>query len=234
MIALRGVCKTFDGGASYAVRDVNLEIPARTFVAVVGNSGSGKTTLLKTINRLIEPEAGEVCIDGEPVRSVPPHELRRRLDYVFQGVGLFPHLSIAENIGVTPQLAGWPDDAIRARVEELIDLVCLPRAYPTRMRAELSGGQRQRVGIAPALAARPAIVLMDEPHELLAGHADPAVILLSSHGAHDPVLRRALEPLIDRIPIGLMRHADFMVDRRHDKRTPRQAARWLAHAAQLR
>jgi osmoprotectant transport system ATP-binding protein len=175
VIALRGVCKTFNGGASYAVRDVDLEIPARTFVAVVGDSGSGKTTLLKTINRLIEPEAGEVCIDGEPVRSVPPHELRRRIGYVFQEVGLFPHLSIAQNIGITPQLAGWPDDAIRARVEELIDLVCMPRAYLTRMPAELSGGQRQRVGIARALAARPAMVLMDEPF-----------------GALDPVTRDGL------------------------------------------
>ncbi len=175
MIALRGVCKTFDGGASYAVRNVTLEVPARTFVAVVGDSGSGKTTLLKTINRLIEPEAGEVCIDGEPVRSVVPHELRRRIGYVFQGVGLFPHLSIAQNIGITPRLAGWPEEAIRARVEELIDLVRLPRTFLRRMPAELSGGQRQRVGIARALAARPAIVLMDEPF-----------------GALDPVTRDGL------------------------------------------
>ncbi len=163
MIVLDNVSKTFDGGASYAVRRVSLQVPARTFVAVVGDSGSGKTTLLKTINRLIEPEEGEVLIDEERVRGVAPHALRRRIGYVFQGIGLFPHMSIAENIGITPRLVGWPEPEIRARVEELIDLVALPRAYLTRLPAELSGGQRQRIGIARALAARPYIMLMDEP-----------------------------------------------------------------------
>ena len=157
------------------MRRVNLRVPARTFVAIVGDSGSGKTTLLKTINRLIEPEEGEVLIDGEPVRTVAPHTLRRRIGYVFQGIGLFPHMSIAENIGITPRLIGWPQPQIRARVEELIDLVALPRSYLARLPSELSGGQRQRVGIARALAARPYIMLMDEPF-----------------GALDPVTRDAL------------------------------------------
>ncbi len=175
MIALQGVSKTFDGGASYAVREVSLDVPAETFLAVVGDSGSGKTTLLKSINRLIEPDAGEVFIDGEPAHAVPAHSLRRRIGYVFQGIGLFPHMSVAENIGITPRLVGWPQEAIRARVEELIDLVSLPRAYLSRLPAELSGGQRQRVGLARALAARPGILLMDEPF-----------------GALDPVTRDAL------------------------------------------
>ena len=157
------------------MRRVNLRVPARTFVAIVGDSGSGKTTLLKTINRLIEPQEGEVLIDEEPVRTVAPHTLRRRIGYVFQGIGLFPHMSIAENIGITPRLIGWPQPQIRARVEELIDLVALPRSYLARLPSELSGGQRQRVGIARALAARPYIMLMDEPF-----------------GALDPVTRDAL------------------------------------------
>lgn len=175
MIALERVSKSFDGGATHAVRDITLEVTAGTFLAVVGDSGSGKTTLLKTINRLIEPDAGQILIDGEPASAVPAHDLRRRIGYVFQGIGLFPHMSIAENIGITPRLCGWPAETIRARVEELIDLVSLPRAYLVRLPAELSGGQRQRVGLARALAARPGILLMDEPF-----------------GALDPVNREAL------------------------------------------
>lgn len=175
MITLESVSKSFDGGATHAIRDIALEVPTGTFLAVVGDSGSGKTTLLKTINRLIEPDAGQVLIDGEPARAVPAHDLRRRIGYVFQGIGLFPHMSIAENIGITPRLCGWPAAAIRARVAELIDLVSLPRAYLVRLPTELSGGQRQRVGLARALAARPGILLMDEPF-----------------GALDPITRDAL------------------------------------------
>lgn len=193
MIALENVSKTFDGGASFAVRRVSLGVPARTFVAVVGDSGSGKTTLLKTINRLIEPEEGEILIDDEPVRAVAPHALRRRIGYVFQGIGLFPHMSIAENIGITPRLVGWPEPQIRARVEELIDLIALPRAFLTRLPAELSGGQRQRIGIARALAARPHIMLMDEPF-----------------GALDPITRDALGTEYRRLHDG-MRLTTLMV-----------------------
>jgi osmoprotectant transport system ATP-binding protein len=175
MIALERVSKSFDRGASFAVRQVSLEVPAHSFLAVVGESGSGKTTLLKLINRLIEPDEGDISIAGQPANSLPPHTLRRRMGYVFQGIGLFPHMSIAENIGITPRLVGWPEPQIRARVAELLDLVSLPRPYLTRRPAELSGGQRQRVGIARALAARPDIMLMDEPF-----------------GALDPVTRDAL------------------------------------------
>jgi osmoprotectant transport system ATP-binding protein len=175
MIALERVSKSFDGRASFAVRGVSLTVAPRTFIALVGDSGAGKTTLMKMINRLIEPDEGTVTIAGEPVRSIPGHTLRRRIGYVFQSVGLFPHMSIAQNVGITPQLMGWSQSEIRTRVEQLLELVALPRSYLTRMPAELSGGQRQRVGIARALAARPAIMLMDEPF-----------------GALDPVTRDAL------------------------------------------
>jgi osmoprotectant transport system ATP-binding protein len=144
-------------------------------VAVVGDSGSGKTTLLKMINRLVEPDTGSVRVAGEAIGDVPAHGLRRRIGYVFQGIGLFPHMSVAENIGITPRLLGWPEAQIAARVEELIDLVALPRSFLQRMPAALSGGQRQRVGVARALAAKPAIMLMDEPF-----------------GALDPVTRDTL------------------------------------------
>jgi osmoprotectant transport system ATP-binding protein len=163
MISLRKVFKSFGAGRSFAVRDVSLDVAARVFVSIVGDSGSGKTTLLKMINRLVDPDAGSVVVSGRPVDSEAPHSLRRRIGYVFQGIGLFPHLNVAENIGITPRLLGWPDADIRARVEELIDLVSLPRSYLARMPSELSGGQQQRVGVARSLAARPSIMLMDEP-----------------------------------------------------------------------
>jgi osmoprotectant transport system ATP-binding protein len=163
MIAFQGVSKSFDAGRDFAVRDVTFSIPARAFVALVGDSGSGKTTLLKMINRLIEPDRGTVSVDGESVQSVTGFTLRRRIGYVFQGIGLFPHMSVAENIGITPLLLGWSREQIETRTAELIDLVELPRNFLTRMPSELSGGQRQRVGVARALAARPSIMLMDEP-----------------------------------------------------------------------
>jgi osmoprotectant transport system ATP-binding protein len=130
---------------------------------IVGASGSGKTTLLKTINRLQDPDFGAVEIDGRPVGAGPDYQLRRGVGYVFQEVGLFPHLSVAENIGVTPRLLGWERPRIRARTEALIDLVGLPRALLERRPEALSGGQRQRIGLARALAAQPKIMLLDEP-----------------------------------------------------------------------
>jgi osmoprotectant transport system ATP-binding protein len=163
MISLRQVSKSFDGGRTFAVREVTLDIAERVFVAIVGDSGSGKTTLLKMINRLVDADGGCVLVAGKPVGADAPYSLRRRIGYVFQGIGLFPHLNVAENIGITPRLLGWTDADIRARVEELIDLVSLPRSYLGRMPAELSGGQQQRVGVARSLAARPSIMLMDEP-----------------------------------------------------------------------
>ena len=175
MIALAGVCKSFDGGRTEAVSDVTLSVAPRAFVALVGGSGSGKTTLLKTINRLIAPDKGSVSVDGEAVDGLEAHELRRRIGYVFQEIGLFPHLSVGENIAITPKLTGMAKAEREARAAELLDLVSLPRDYAGRRPAALSGGQRQRVGVARALAAKPRIMLMDEPF-----------------GALDPVVRDAL------------------------------------------
>jgi len=172
-IELIGIEKRY--GAQAALAGVSLDVPAGQFVALVGASGSGKTTLLKTINGLIVPDAGLIKVGGEDAAGVPPHLLRRRIGYVFQEVGLFPHLSIAENIVITPKLLGWERARMTARVDELLDLVALPREVATRAPSELSGGQRQRVGVARALAAEPKIMLMDEPF-----------------GALDPLTRDAL------------------------------------------
>jgi osmoprotectant transport system ATP-binding protein len=174
-IGIDGVRKSFDGGTSLAVDDVTLHIETGTFVALVGGSGSGKTTTMKMVNRLIEPDSGTVSVEGEAVDAVYAPELRRRIGYVFQGVGLFPHMTVAENIAITPQLLGWPSAEIAARTVEVLDLVGLPRDFLDRLPGALSGGQRQRIGVARAIAARPAIVLMDEPF-----------------GALDPVTRDTL------------------------------------------
>jgi osmoprotectant transport system ATP-binding protein len=176
LIAFAHVIKNFDGGQVRAVDDVSLEVAAGEFLAIVGSSGSGKTTLLRLANRLIDADAGHITVEGEDVRRVDPIPLRRRIGYVFQSGGLFPHMSVADNIGITPKLQGMPAAEIAARVDELLDLVRLDRAlYRDRFPHELSGGQRQRVGVARALAARPRIVLMDEPF-----------------GALDPLTRDAL------------------------------------------
>jgi len=164
LIAFSHVAKSFDGGHVKAVDDLSLDVAAGEFLAIVGGSGSGKTTLLRLANRLINPDAGTITVAGEDIAGVDPIGLRRRIGYVFQSGGLFPHMSIAGNIGITPRLLGTPKSEIAARVDELLDLVQLDRAqYRDRFPHELSGGQRQRVGVARALAAKPRIVLMDEP-----------------------------------------------------------------------
>ena len=161
VIELRGIGKRY--GAQQALAGVDLVVRPGEFTALVGGSGSGKTTLLKTINRLVTPDEGEVHVEGQAASAQPPHVLRRKIGYVFQEVGLFPHLSVAENIAITPKLLGWAADRIAARVRTLLELVALPPEVADRAPAELSGGQRQRVGVARALAAEPAIMLMDEP-----------------------------------------------------------------------
>src|SRR5580700_4548104 len=129
LIELDKVAKSFDGGRSHALNDVSLRIEAGGFIALVGTSGSGKTTALKMINRLAEPDRGEVRFDGAAVDSLDAPTLRRRIGYVFQGIGLFPHMTIAENIAITPRLLGWPKPDIAARIAELLDLVELPHHY---------------------------------------------------------------------------------------------------------
>ncbi|PVM87323.1 ATP-binding cassette domain-containing protein [Caulobacter endophyticus] len=179
-IALEQVGKTHDG--AIALQGVDLSIGRGQFVALVGGSGAGKTTLLKTINALAPPSSGLVRIDGEAVNALDGPALRRRIGYVFQEIGLFPHMTVAENIGVVPALLGWGRDEIAARVDELLDLVDLPRAVAGRRPSALSGGQRQRVGVARALAGRPSILLMDEPF-----------------GALDPITRQALGDDVRRL-----------------------------------
>jgi osmoprotectant transport system ATP-binding protein len=180
LIAFAHVGKSFGGGRGakpvLAVDDVSLDVAEGELLAVVGGSGSGKTTLLRLANRLIEADAGHISVEGQDVRAADPFRLRRRIGYVFQSGGLFPHMSVADNISITPKLLGTPAAEIAARVDELLDLVRLERArHRDRLPHQLSGGERQRVGVARALAAHPRIVLMDEPF-----------------GALDPLTRDAL------------------------------------------
>jgi osmoprotectant transport system ATP-binding protein len=164
MIALDRVSMSYAGASAAAVRDISLAVPKGTFFVLIGESGCGKTTTLHLMNRLIEPNAGRILVDGTDIQSVDPVLLRRGMGFIFQAIGLFPHLTVAENIGITPRLLRWPKPRIDGRVDELLDLVRLPvAAYRDRLPASLSGGQRQRVGLARALAARPSIMLMDEP-----------------------------------------------------------------------
>ncbi len=180
LITLDDIGKTYDGAP--VLTGASLSIARGQFVALVGGSGAGKTTLLKTINALIVPTTGRVLIGGEDVAGQPGPALRRRIGYVFQEVGLFPHMTVAQNVGITPSLLDWPAETIAARVDTLLDLVGLPRDIAMRLPAELSGGQRQRVGVARALAAEPSILLMDEPF-----------------GALDPVTRVALAHDVRRL-----------------------------------
>jgi osmoprotectant transport system ATP-binding protein len=169
MIALRAVSKKYPGGVT-AVDRLSFEVAPGETVALLGASGCGKTTTLKMINRLVEASAGEIEVDGSDVRAIDPVGLRRRIGYVFQGVGLFPHWTVAENIGAVPALLGWDRGRIGARVDALLELVGLPDAgIRDRLPGELSGGQQQRVGVARALAAEARVLLMDEPF----GAVDP-------------------------------------------------------------
>ena len=176
-VEFRHVVKRFGSQGPPAVNDLSLLIPPGNICVLVGPSGCGKTTTLRMVNRLIEPSGGQILIDGQDVMAVEPTALRRRIGYVIQQVGLFPHQTIAANIATVPRLLKWPDERIRRRVDELLALIGLdPGRVRDRYPAELSGGERQRVGVARALAAEPPVMLMDEPF-----------------GAVDPIARTRLQ-----------------------------------------
>lgn len=177
MIELQSVCKSYDGGSTWAVADTSLKVERGELLGLIGESGCGKTTTLKMINRLEEPSGGAVLVGGENVLAQDPQQLRRNIGYVFQGIGLFPHYSIAENVAAVPRLLGWDEERIQRRCVETLQMVNLPLAeFGERSPDQLSGGQQQRVGVARALAAEPDVVLMDEPF-----------------GALDPVTRAELQ-----------------------------------------
>jgi osmoprotectant transport system ATP-binding protein len=177
MIELERVSKAFPGAKHYAVDRLSLAVPSGHTCVLIGPSGCGKTTTVRLINRLIEPTSGRILVGGEDVMTVDPVSLRRRIGYVIQQVGLFPHMTVAQNVATVPRLLGWPKARIAARVEEMLRLVGLdPAEFMKRHPRHLSGGQRQRVGVARALAADPPVMLMDEPF-----------------GAVDPVIRARLQ-----------------------------------------
>ena len=172
MIRLEGVTKLFPGQTRPAVESIDLEVPDGETCALIGASGCGKTTTLRMINRLIEPTSGRIVVGGQDVTRADPVLLRRHIGYVIQGVGLFPHKSIADNVATVPRLLGWEERRVTARTDEMLALVGLdPATFRGRRPASLSGGQRQRVGVARALAADPPVMLMDEPF----GAVDPVV-----------------------------------------------------------
>jgi osmoprotectant transport system ATP-binding protein len=176
MIVLDHLTKRYDAGPA-AVTDLSLEVVSGEVCVLIGPSGCGKSTTLRMINRLIEPTSGRIWLEGEDVTAVNPVELRRRIGYVIQHIGLFPHLTVADNVATVPRLLGWDKARIGRRVEELLDLVGLdPAQFADRWPGELSGGQQQRVGVARALGADPPVLLMDEPF-----------------GAIDPITRHRLQ-----------------------------------------
>jgi osmoprotectant transport system ATP-binding protein len=182
-ILLDGVTKRYDAQSEPAVDNITMEIPAGEIVMLVGPSGCGKTTTMKMINRLIEPTSGRILIGDDDVTQRDPDQLRRHIGYVIQGAGLFPHLTVGDNIAIVPRLLKWDKKRISARIDELLDLVSLdPGQYRDRYPRELSGGQQQRVGVARALAADPPVLLMDEPF-----------------GAVDPITRQRLQDELLRL-----------------------------------
>lgn len=164
MIRLSTVSKSFDGGRTYAVRDLSVEIHDGETLVMLGSSGCGKTTTLKMINRLVEPTSGTIEVDGEDISQRDPVRWRLSIGYVFQGIGLFPHMTVQENVAIVPRLLDWPRAKQLRRVAQLLELVGIdPDEFGHRLPDQLSGGQQQRIGVARALAADPKYLLMDEP-----------------------------------------------------------------------
>jgi osmoprotectant transport system ATP-binding protein len=164
LIRLSNVSKSFDGGRTYAVRDLSVEIHDGETLVMLGSSGCGKTTTLKMINRLVEPTSGTIEVDGDDISQRDPVQWRRSVGYVFQGIGLFPHMTVHENVAIVLRLLDWPKANQLRRVAELLELVGIdPNEFGHRLPDQLSGGQQQRIGVARALAAGPKYLLMDEP-----------------------------------------------------------------------
>ena len=156
MIELQNVRKSYDGGKTFAVSDVSFRVRRGELLGLIGESGCGKTSTLKMINRLEEPSSGEILVNGENVRQQNAEQLRRNIGYVFQGIGLFPHYTVAENVCTVPELLAWPPSAVLERCRVVLELVGLaPTQFADRFPSQLSGGQQQRVGVARALAAQP-------------------------------------------------------------------------------
>jgi osmoprotectant transport system ATP-binding protein len=185
--------KVYPGTDEPAIGDLTLEVPAGELTIFIGPSGSGKTTAMRLVNRMIELTSGDVRVDGVSVRDQSPAQLRRGIGYAIQQIGLFPHLTVADNIATVPKLLGWDHGRVRKRVEELLELVGLEPAMGKRYPAQLSGGQRQRVGVARALAADPPLLLMDEPF-----------------GAIDPITRSRLQEEFRRLQSDLGKTVIFV------------------------
>ncbi|HEX9637884.1 MAG TPA: ATP-binding cassette domain-containing protein [Acidobacteriota bacterium] len=207
MIEFRGVGFALPGGPEL-VRDLSFEVGRGETLVLLGRSGSGKTTTLKLINRLLEPTAGELKVEGRPTTAWDPIRLRRRIGYVIQEIGLLPHLSVAVNIGLVPHLEGWERERVRGRVQELMALVGLEPELARRRPHQLSGGQRQRVGVARALAADPPLLLLDEPF-----------------GALDPITRAELQSEFKALQQRLHKTAVFVT---HDVREALRVASRIA------
>jgi osmoprotectant transport system ATP-binding protein len=194
LISLHNVTKAYPGVEKPAVKDLNLAVEPGEILVLVGPSGCGKSTTLRLINRMIEPTSGRIVYEGRDVTTSDPNELRRRMGYVIQQIGLFPHRTIAENIATVPKMLNWPKKRIRERVDELLELISMdPQLYRDRYPSELSGGQAQRVGVARALGADPDVLLMDEPF-----------------GAIDPITRDRLQNEFLRLQADLKKTIVFV------------------------
>ena len=192
MLRFENVTISYDG-KNEILKNLSLHIPAGKLAVLIGPSGCGKTTTLQTINRLIEPSSGAIYIDGKNIRSMDPVELRRSIGYVIQEIGLFPHMTIEQNIEIVPKLLKWPEEQRKKRTLELIQLVGMDEQYLRRYPSSLSGGQQQRIGLLRALAAEPPIILMDEPF-----------------GALDPITRETLQDEIKRLQSKLKKTIVFV------------------------